>query len=164
MGDGALSSWQGCGPGERALDASSKAAASRPAAAPGARLGLSALSALGTSSCSMPPAAAAEDGGRARPRPSRSKCRTGAAAGRQLRRTRRAPTDLPTSWSRACDHRGAQHAGPRRHQFDHILADGSLGKGVEDVTIDRSEDNDASRLERATTATSAASAWSTSAA
>jgi uncharacterized heparinase superfamily protein len=28
-----------------------------------------------------------------------------------------------------------------------ILADGSLGKGVEDVTIDRSEDNDASRLE-----------------
>ena len=28
-----------------------------------------------------------------------------------------------------------------------ILPDGSLGKGVEDVTIDRSEDNDASRLE-----------------
>jgi uncharacterized heparinase superfamily protein len=28
-----------------------------------------------------------------------------------------------------------------------ILADGTLGKGVEDVTIDRSEDNDASRLE-----------------
>jgi uncharacterized heparinase superfamily protein len=28
-----------------------------------------------------------------------------------------------------------------------IQADGSLGKGVEDVTIDRSEDNDASRLE-----------------
>jgi len=28
-----------------------------------------------------------------------------------------------------------------------ILDDGSLGKGVEDVTIDRSEDNDASRLE-----------------
>ena len=28
-----------------------------------------------------------------------------------------------------------------------ILADGSLGRGVEDVTIDRSEDNDASRLE-----------------
>jgi uncharacterized heparinase superfamily protein len=28
-----------------------------------------------------------------------------------------------------------------------ILADGSLGKGVEDVTIERSEDNDASRLE-----------------
>ena len=28
-----------------------------------------------------------------------------------------------------------------------ILADGSLGKGVEDVAIDRSEDNDASRLE-----------------
>jgi uncharacterized heparinase superfamily protein len=28
-----------------------------------------------------------------------------------------------------------------------ILADGSLGKGVEDVTIDRSEDNDASRIE-----------------
>jgi uncharacterized heparinase superfamily protein len=28
-----------------------------------------------------------------------------------------------------------------------ILADGSLGKGVEDVTIDRTEDNDASRLE-----------------
>jgi len=28
-----------------------------------------------------------------------------------------------------------------------ILADGSLGKGVEDVTIDRSEDNDSSRLE-----------------
>src|SRR5439155_13664521 len=28
-----------------------------------------------------------------------------------------------------------------------IVADGSLGKGVEDVTIDRSEDNDASRLE-----------------
>src|SRR6185312_13923002 len=28
-----------------------------------------------------------------------------------------------------------------------ILGDGSLGKGVEDVTIDRSEDNDASRLE-----------------
>src|SRR4030095_8765346 len=27
-----------------------------------------------------------------------------------------------------------------------ILADGSLGKGVEDVTIDRTEDNDASRL------------------
>src|SRR5205085_7039146 len=28
-----------------------------------------------------------------------------------------------------------------------ILADGTLGKGVEDVTIDRSDDNDASRLE-----------------
>jgi uncharacterized heparinase superfamily protein len=28
-----------------------------------------------------------------------------------------------------------------------IVADGSLGKGVEDVTIDRTEDNDASRLE-----------------
>ena len=28
-----------------------------------------------------------------------------------------------------------------------ILPDGSLGKGVEDVTIDRSEDNDASRIE-----------------
>jgi uncharacterized heparinase superfamily protein len=28
-----------------------------------------------------------------------------------------------------------------------ILADGSLGKGVEDVSIDRTEDNDASRLE-----------------
>ncbi|QNP45456.1 heparinase II/III-family protein [Sphingomonas sediminicola] len=28
-----------------------------------------------------------------------------------------------------------------------ILADGSLGKGVEDVTVDRSEDNDCSRLE-----------------
>jgi uncharacterized heparinase superfamily protein len=28
-----------------------------------------------------------------------------------------------------------------------ILADGSLGRGVEDVTIDRTEDNDASRLE-----------------
>jgi uncharacterized heparinase superfamily protein len=28
-----------------------------------------------------------------------------------------------------------------------ILSDGSLGKGVEDVVIDRSEDNDASRLE-----------------
>jgi uncharacterized heparinase superfamily protein len=28
-----------------------------------------------------------------------------------------------------------------------ILADGSLGKGVEDVTIDRSEDNDSSRLD-----------------
>jgi uncharacterized heparinase superfamily protein len=28
-----------------------------------------------------------------------------------------------------------------------ILADGSLGKGVEDVVIDRSEDNDASRIE-----------------
>src|SRR5207237_4600965 len=28
-----------------------------------------------------------------------------------------------------------------------ILADGSLGKGVEDVAIERSEDNDASRLE-----------------
>ena len=28
-----------------------------------------------------------------------------------------------------------------------IVTDGSLGKGVEDVTIDRSEDNDASRLE-----------------
>ncbi|MEO7564047.1 MAG: heparinase II/III family protein [Sphingomicrobium sp.] len=30
-----------------------------------------------------------------------------------------------------------------------ILADGSLGRGVEDVTIERSEDNDASRLEAA---------------
>jgi uncharacterized heparinase superfamily protein len=28
-----------------------------------------------------------------------------------------------------------------------IMSDGSLGKGVEDVTIDRTEDNDASRLE-----------------
>ena len=28
-----------------------------------------------------------------------------------------------------------------------IMADGALGKGVEDVTIERSEDNDASRLE-----------------
>ena len=40
---------------------------------------------------------------------------------------------------------------------------GSLGKGVEDVTIDRTEDNDASRLEGATTAMSDPSVWSTSA-
>ena len=28
-----------------------------------------------------------------------------------------------------------------------IMPDGSLGKGVEDVTVERSEDNDCSRLE-----------------
>ncbi len=48
--------------------------------------------------------------------------------------------------SKRFDHCRAQYVDAGRQQFDGRTEDGSLGKGVEDVTIDRNEDNDSSRL------------------
>ena len=65
MGDGALSSWQGCDPGEAgaAHRADRRLRAARPAASPGARLGLSApVGARHDPGPRCRPAAAAEDG------------------------------------------------------------------------------------------------------
>ena len=153
MGDGALSSWQGGNPGDAARlhGAGRRLRPARPAAAPGARLGLSApVGARHGRWCSTPrrrrrrrwPRAAA-------PRPWRSKCRTArsgwssiAAGPGRFRPT--LPDELVAGLRTTAAHSTLILADTNSTA---ILADGSLGKGVEDVTIDRSEDNDASRLE-----------------
>ena len=124
---------------------------SRAAASAGARLGLSAdVGARHDPGARRRPAAAAEDGRtglRLDPRVRTvGRCST---AGGQLRRSRASPDG---SFRRAGRRRFARP--PRTARLiladtnsTNILADGTLGKGVEDVTIERSEDNDASRLE-----------------
>ena len=124
----------------------------RPAAAPGARLGLSADVARSARSWSLdaappPPQKMAAQGCRLDPgvrtvATARSGWWSIAAA-----RARCRPI-CPTSWSRACARPPptARWSSPTPIRPT-SCADGSLGKGVEDVTIERSEDNDASRLE-----------------
>ena len=57
------------------------------------------------------------------------------------------PRLFPKSWSRASHTAAHSTLILADTNSTNILADGTLGKGVEDVTIERSDDNDASRLE-----------------
>ena len=154
MGDGALSSWQGCGPGEASrltalIDGCGHA---RATAAPGARLGLPAhVRARHDPGARRRTAAAAEDGrtGLA-PRPWRSSCRTAAsgwwsiAAGPALCR----PIfqhELVEGLRTTAAHSTLVLADTNS---TNILADGIPRQAASRTsTIDRSEDNDASRLE-----------------
>ena len=154
LGDGALSSWQGCGPGEPArLDcADRRLRAARAAAAAGARLGLSAAVGAGHDRSSSTPRRRR----RRRWRAQGSRLDAGVRAVATARsgwssiaagRDRCRPI-CPTSWSQGLRTTAAHSTLVLADtNSTNILADGSLGKGVEDVTIDRSEDNDASRLE-----------------
>ena len=153
MGDGALSSWQGCGPGEPArLAALIEGCGLRARPLRQARgWGYQRMSALGTILVLDARAAAAAENGarRARPRPWRSNCRTAASGWSSIAagRGRCRPTlsdELVEGLRTTAAHSTLVLADTNS---TNILADGSLGKGVEDVTIDRSEDNDASRLE-----------------
>ena len=153
MGDGALSSWQGCGPGEAArLTALIDGCGLRARPLRQARgWGYQRLSALGTilvARCR--PAAAAEDG--------RPWVRLDAGV-RTVRRRRSGWSSIAADRARCRPNCPDELVQGLRTTAAHstlvladtnstnILADGSLGKGVEDVAIDRSEDNDASRLE-----------------
>ena len=152
LGDGALSSWQGCRPARTgaARRVDRRLRHPRAAAAPGARLGLSAAVGAGHDPGARRGAAAAAENGcpglglDARVRIVGRR----AAAGGQLRRSRAAPDrssdELVEGLRTTAAHSTLVLADTNS---TNILADGSLGKGVEDVTIDRSEDNDASRLE-----------------
>ena len=124
--------------------------ASRPAAAPGARLGLSAdVGARHDRRARRGAAAAAEDGRAGLGLdPGVRNVRRRPAADRQLRRpgtaSDRASAELVHGLRTTAAHSTLVLADTNS---TNILPDGSLGKGVEDVAIDRSEDNDASRLE-----------------
>jgi uncharacterized heparinase superfamily protein len=152
MGDGALSSWQGCGPGEASrLTALIEGCGLRARPLRNARgWGYQRMSALGTvlviDAAPPPPQKIAAQG-------SASTLAFELSDGPQrLIVNCGGPGPLPTDLS-------AELVEGLRSTAAHstlvladtnstnINADGSLGKGVEDVTIDRSEDNDASRLE-----------------
>ena len=152
LGDGALSSWQGCGPGEQArLSALIEGCGLRARPLRNARgWGYQRLSALGT--------ILVLDGA---PPPPQKMAAQGSAStlafelsdgGQRLVINCGGPGPLPTNLSDALVE-GLRSTAAHSTlvladtNSTSILADGSLGKGVEDVTVDRSEDNDASRLE-----------------
>jgi uncharacterized heparinase superfamily protein len=152
LGDGALSSWQGCNPGESSrLTALIEGCGLRARPLRNARgWGYQRLSALGTililDAAPPPPPKMAAQG-------SASTLAFELADGPQrLVVNCGGPGPLPTALS---DDLVQALRSTAAHSTlvladtnsTNILADGSLGKGVEDVTIDRSEDNDASRLE-----------------
>jgi uncharacterized heparinase superfamily protein len=152
MGDGALSSWQGCNPGDSArltalIDGCGLRA--RPLRQPRG-WGYHRLSALGTvlviDAAPPPPQRIAEQG-------SASTLAFELSDGAQRLIVNCGgpgplPTDLPDELAQGL-RTTAAHSTLTLSDTNstNILADGSLGKGVEDVTIERSEDNDASRLE-----------------
>jgi uncharacterized heparinase superfamily protein len=152
MGDGALSSWQGCNPGDAArLTALIEGSGLRARPLRQARgWGYQRMSALGT--------IVVID---AAPPPSQKMADQGSAStlafelsdgGQRLVVNCGGPGPLPTDLSDDLVNglrTTAAHSTLVLADTNstNILADGSLGKGVEDVTIDRTEDNDASRLE-----------------
>jgi len=152
MGDGALSSWQGCGPGEAtAMAALIDGCGMRARPLRNARgWGYQRMSALGTIvvlDAAPPPQQKMAQRGSASTLafelsdgPQRLVVNCGG--------TGPLPTDLPGELVEGL-RTTAAHSTLILEDTNstNILADGSLGKGVEDVTIDRSEDNDASRLE-----------------
>ncbi|GAA3899174.1 heparinase II/III family protein [Sphingomonas limnosediminicola] len=152
LGDGALSSWQGCGPSEAArLTALIEGCGLRARPLRNARgWGYQRLSALGTIlvlDAAPPP-------------PQKISAQSSASTlafelsdgPQRLVVNCGGPGPLPTALSdelvealrTTAAHSTLVLADTNSTS---ILADGSLGKGVEDVTIDRSEGNDASRLE-----------------
>src|SRR3954447_4243024 len=152
LGDGALSSWQGCGPGESArLTSLIDGCGMRARPLRNARgWGYQRMSALGTilvlDAAPPPPQKIAEQGAAS------TLAFELSDGGQRLVVNCGGPGPLPSGLP------DELIAGLRTTaaystltladtNSTNILADGSLGKGVEDVTIDRSDDNDASRLE-----------------
>ena len=152
MGDGALSSWQGCGPGEPAhLAALIDGCGLRARPLRQARgWGYQRMSALGTilvlDAAPPPPQKIAEQG-------SASTLAFELSDGAQRLVVNcggpgPVPTDLPDELVQGLRTTAAHSTLVLSDtNSTNIVANGSLGKGVEDVTIDRTEDNDASRLE-----------------
>jgi uncharacterized heparinase superfamily protein len=152
MGDGALSSWQGCGPDEPArLTALIEGCGLRARPLRQARgWGYQRMSALGTILVLD-----------AAPPPPQKVSAQGAASTLALELSDGGqrlivncggpgplPTDLPQELVQGLRTTAAHSTLVLADtNSTNILGDGSLGKGVEDVAIDRSEDNDASRLE-----------------
>ncbi len=152
MGDGALSSWQGCGPGEASrITALIDGCGLRARPLRNARgWGYQRMSALGTilvlDAAPPPPQKMAEQG-------SASTLAFELSDGAQRLVVNCGgpgplPSDLPEELIQGLRTTAAHSTLVLSDtNSTNILPDGSLGKGVEDVTIDRSEDNDASRLE-----------------
>jgi uncharacterized heparinase superfamily protein len=152
MGDSALSSWQGCGPGEAArITALVEGCGLRARPLRQARgWGYQRMSALGTvvvlDAAPPPPAKMAAQGCASTlafelsDGPQRIVVNCGGPGP--------LPTDLPDELVNGLATTAAHSTLVLADtNSTSILPDGSLGKGVEDVTIDRSEDNDASRIE-----------------
>jgi len=152
MGDGALSSWQGCGPGEAArLTALIEGCGLRARPLRNARgWGYQRMSALGTilviDAAPPPPQKMAEHG-----------CASSLAFELSDGSQRLVvncggpgplPTELPDELVQGLRTTAAHSTLVLADtNSTNILDEGALGKGVDDVTIERSEDNDASRLE-----------------
>jgi len=152
LGDGALSSWQGCNPGEAGrLTALIEGCGLRARPLRNARgWGYQRLSALGTILILD-----------AAPPPSQRNAEQGSAStlafelsdgGQRLVVNCGGPGPLPTALSDELVEGLRSTAAHSTLVLEdtnstNILADGSLGRGVEDVAIERSEDNDASRIE-----------------
>ena len=152
LGDGALSSWQGCNPGDVSrLTALIEGCGFRARPLRQARgWGYQRLSALGTIvvlDAAPPPAQKLTAHGSAS-----TLAFEMSDGGQRLVVNCGGPGLLPTDLSDGLVNglrTTAAHSTLVLADTNstNILADGSLGKGVEDVAIDRSEDNDASRLE-----------------
>jgi len=152
MGDGALSSWQGFNPGESArLAALIEGCGMRARPLRQARgWGYQRMSALGTilviDAAPPPPQRIAEQG-------SASTLAFELSDGSQRLIVNCGgpgplPAELPPDLVQGLRTTAAHSTLVLSDtNSTNILEDGSLGKGVEDVTIERSEDNDASRLE-----------------
>jgi uncharacterized heparinase superfamily protein len=152
MGDGALSSWQGCGPGEAArLTALIEGCGLRARPLRNARgWGYQRLSALGTivviAAAPPPPQKIADQG-------SASTLAFELSDGSQRLVVNCGgpgplPTELPDELVQGLRTTAAHSTLVLADtNSTNILDEGALGKGVDDVTIERSEDNDASRLE-----------------
>ena len=152
MGDGALSSWQGCGPGEAArLTAVIEGCGLRARPLRQARgWGYQRMSALGTivvvDAAPPPPQKSADQGSAS------TLAFELSDGGQRLVVNCGGPGPLPTELSQELVEglrTTAAHSTLVLADTNstNILADGSLGKGVEDVAIDRTEDNDSSRFE-----------------
>jgi len=152
MGDGALSSWQGCGPSEASrLTALMEGCGLRARPLRQARgWGYQRMSALGTIvvvDAAPPPPQKMTDQGSA------STLAFELSDGGQRLVVNCGgpgplPTDLPQELVEGLRTTAAHSTLVLADtNSTNILADGSLGKGVEDVAIDRTEDNDSSRLE-----------------
>jgi uncharacterized heparinase superfamily protein len=152
MGDAALSSWQGCNPGEASrLTALIEGCGLRARPLRHARgWGYQRLSALGTvlvlDAAPPPPQKIAAQG-------SASTLAFELSDGGQRLVVNCGgpgplPTDLPHELVEGLRTTAAHSTLVLADtNSTNILPDGSLGKGVDDVTIERSEDNDASRIE-----------------
>jgi uncharacterized heparinase superfamily protein len=152
MGDGAMSSWQGCGPGESGrLAALIEGCGLRARALRNARgWGYQRLSALGTIvALDAAPPPLRKVGARGSPSTLAFEMSDGAQrlvvnCGGPGPLPTRLPQDLVEGLRTTAAHSTLVL---EDRNSTSILADGALGKGVEDVTIDRNEGNDASRIE-----------------